>query len=275
MGLFCHYGWPNWLDIWSPRFVRTFARYAAEAAKLVLRVEGPGAYYCPINEISFWAWAGGDAALFEPATRRKGSRLKRQLAAGAIAATKAIKKIDGEARVICAEPVIQVTPGSGDADEVTDAENARLSQFDAVDMLLGKTAPELGGAPGLIDLIGLNYYPDNQWYFNGGSGGFIPMGHYAYRPLREILGEVHERYGKPLLIAETGAEGTARAAWLHYVGSEVAAALRRGVPMEGMCIYPILRLPRLVRRAALCGWPVFHARTRRRTDGGRRAGLGT
>ena len=50
----CHYGWPGWLDIWSPEFITAFARYAAEAADLVCRISGAG-FYCVINEISFWA----------------------------------------------------------------------------------------------------------------------------------------------------------------------------------------------------------------------------
>jgi hypothetical protein len=46
-----------------------------------------------------------------------------------------------------------------------------------------------------------------------------------------------------VLVAETGAEGTARAAWLHYVASEVRAALEDGVPVEGVCLYPVVDYP--------------------------------
>ena len=31
-----------------------------------------------------------------------------------------------------------------------------------------------------------------------------------------------------------------RAAWLHYISEEVRGAIRAGVPMEGMCLYPVL-----------------------------------
>jgi hypothetical protein len=236
----CHYGWPNWLDIWSPEFVPAFARYAAAAAEIVCRTSGVGGFYCAINEISYWAWAGGKMALFAPASHEKGAQLKRQLASAAIAATKAIKRVDADARFICAEPLIQVTSPSGDPEDVVAAEQSRLSQFEALDMLLGNLAPELGGEPDLIDVIGLNYYPDNQWYC---GGGFIPMGHFAYRPFRSMLAEVYARYRRPLFIAETGAEGSARAAWLHYVASETAAARGDGIPVEGLCIYPILDYP--------------------------------
>ena len=89
-------------------------------------------------------------------------------------------------------------------------------------------------------MVGLNYYPDNQWYHGGPT---IPMGHHAYRPLGEMLAEAHARYRRPLLIAETGAEGCGRPAWLHYVCSEVHAAMEAGVPVGGVCLYPVADYP--------------------------------
>ena len=107
-------------------------------------------------------------------------------------------------------------------------------------MLTGNAAPELGGRPDYLDIAGLNYYPDNQWFVKGGT---IPLGHDLYRPLHDLLAEFHARYGRPLYLAETGAERSARAAWLHYVAGEVRAALAQGVPVEGICLYPILDYP--------------------------------
>jgi hypothetical protein len=46
-----------------------------------------------------------------------------------------------------------------------------------------------------------------------------------------------------MIIAETGAEGGARPAWLHYVLGEVAAAVGGGVPVEAVCLYPIHDCP--------------------------------
>jgi hypothetical protein len=42
-----------------------------------------------------------------------------------------------------------------------------------------------------------------------------------------------------LLVSETGAEASARPSWLHYVCGEVGAAMSRGVPVAGICLYPI------------------------------------
>lgn len=110
--------------------------------------------------------------------------------------------------------------------------------------LTGRTEPELGGAPDIVDAIGLKHYPENQWY-HGGS--MIPMGHHGYRPLADMLAdmlaEVSQRYDKPIFISETGAEGSGRPAWLHHVCDEVREAMQRGVPVRGICLYPIATYP--------------------------------
>jgi hypothetical protein len=58
-----------------------------------------------------------------------------------------------------------------------------------------------------------------------------------------LLADCHDRYGRPLLIAETGAEGSARAAWLHYILQEVRGARAGGADVTGVCLYPILDYP--------------------------------
>ena len=236
----CHYGWPDDIDIWSSAFADRFAAFSRAAARLVRDETGDVPSYCPVNEISYWAWAGGETGRFNPAAHGRGDALKRQLVRAAIAAIDAIREVDPRARFICAEPLVHIDPGSGDPQVVAEAETYRSSQFEALDMIAGRTAPELGGKPEYLDLVGVNYYPDNQWYIGGST---IPMGHHAYRPLRDMLVEAYERYRRPLLIAETGAEGSGRPAWLHYVGAEVRSARTRGVPVEGICLYPVADYP--------------------------------
>ena len=58
-----------------------------------------------------------------------------------------------------------------------------------------------------------------------------------------MLAEVHARYGRPLLLAETGIEAHERVGWMETVGREVRAALAAGVPVEGVCWYPIANHP--------------------------------
>jgi beta-glucosidase/6-phospho-beta-glucosidase/beta-galactosidase len=236
----CHYGWPDGLDIWTPAFVDRFTQFAAAAAQLVVRETGRSGWYCPVNEISFWAWDGGQMGGMNPRTKGRGGELKRQLLRAAIGATAAIREVDPGARFVVSEPLIHITTGSEHPDHIVEAESARLFQFETVDILTGRAEPQLGGQPGFLDAVGANFYPHNQWYHFGPP---IPFGHHHFRPLSEMLQEQHSRFGLPVFISETGAEGSARASWIHYVCSEIAIARDNGVPVTGVCIYPITAFP--------------------------------
>lgn len=236
----CHYGYLDGLDIWSSAFPERFARFSRAAAKFLREQGDEVSYFCPVNEMSYWAWAGGDMARFNPGARRRGGELKRQLARAAIQSIAAIREVDPRARFIVAEPSIFVYPMGDSAEALADAENYRLAQFEAHDMLTGAREPELGGSPDKLDIVGVNFYPDNQWVLGGAP---IPLGHHNYRPFREMLKETWQRYGRPVIVSEFGAESTARPAWLYYVAQEVAAAREAGARVEGMCFYPVLDYP--------------------------------
>jgi hypothetical protein len=230
----CHYGWPDHLDIWSAAFVNHFARYAKAAAQVIRDESDAVPLYCPINEISYWAWAGGEVGRMNPCATRRADELKRQLVRAYLAAVSAIRGVDPRARFIVAEPLINVV---GEGGARAPAEEYRQAQFQAHDMLAGRREPQLRGTADSLDIVGVNFYPHNQWYIGGDT---IPLGHHAYRPLREMLLEVSRRYGRPLLISETGAEGDARPYWLHHVCAETFHAMQAGARIEGICIYPIM-----------------------------------
>jgi hypothetical protein len=107
-------------------------------------------------------------------------------------------------------------------------------------MLSGALWPGLGGSQSYLDVIGLNYYNFNQWHIEGGE---LQPSDTGYRALSQMLEEVYLRYERPLVIAETGAEGDLRRPWLAYVADEVFLARARGVPVEGLCLYPVLDYP--------------------------------
>ena len=92
-----------------------------------------------------------------------------------------------------------------------------------------------GGNEAHLDVIGINYYDRNQWW---NFGQTIRRGDPEYRPFREILMEVSARYERPMLISETGTENEARPDWLAYIAGEARAAIRAGVPLYGICLYP-------------------------------------
>jgi hypothetical protein len=238
----CHYGWPDGLDIFSAAFVERFARYCGAFAKLHLQETGRPPMVCPVNEISFFAWAGGEAGLINPALteRDHGDALKRQLVRAALAGTRAVREAAPGARILAIDPIINVVPRPDQ--DPAEAAGVNEAQFEAWDMLAGRLCPELGGAPEMLDVIGANYYWNNQWLHGGEREAVVPPDP-RYRPLHDLLATLHARYGRPIFLAETSIEGDARAPWLRSVGEEIMAALRAGVPLEGICLYPVLSHP--------------------------------
>jgi beta-glucosidase/6-phospho-beta-glucosidase/beta-galactosidase len=235
----CHYGYPDHLELGTDAFAQSFARFAAEAVRVHRSITGRPALICPMNEINFFAWAVNNGH-FAWGKGAPTGWVKRHLVIAALAAVEAIRSADPECRIFWAEPLVHILPRN---DEPEVAEAARLhreSQFESCDMLLGRLAPELGGGDHGADAIGLNYYPDNQWIKDGST---IPLGHHDYVPLSDLLVEAYERFRKPLFISETGCERSARPSWFHYVCSEVREAQSRGVPVQGICIYPVTSFP--------------------------------
>lgn len=246
-----HYGWPDGLNIWSAGFVDRFARFVRATAAVLLDETGGPIYVTPVNEISFVAWGGGDAGFLNPFGKGRGPELKAQLVRASIAAIEAVREINPGARIIHAEPIIHIATDPDYPEEGPAAEAYRQSQFQAWDMIGGRLCPELGGRPEYLDILGANYYSNNQWIHQDPDlprsrrrkDVLLPPSHPLHRPVREILGEVYARYSRPLFIAETGIEGDARPSWLRYIGQEARAAAAAGVQLEGVCLYPIIDYP--------------------------------
>ena len=236
-----HYGWPDHLEILSSAFVERFARFAQNAARVIQEESGAPPVLSVVNEISFMAWAAGTVGIFHPFRHRQGPAIKRQLVRATIAATAAVREVAPQARFIQIDPLIHVTHDPQDRRSRALATRLTEAQYEAWDMVAGRVEPELGGSEDNLDLIGVNYYPHNQWI---AEGPHIPWsGDARYRPLRLLLAGILERYGRPVLIAETGTEGAARAPWLRYICQEVAAMLRQGGEITGICLYPVLNHP--------------------------------
>ncbi len=240
-----HYGWPDYLDVFKPAFVDRFARFAGAVARFVKDNTSTAPVYTPVNEISFLAWAAGQVGYFHPFAKGRGGALKQQLIRAAIAASEAIWAADPRARLVTAEPVIHVVPPRGKARYAGAAARKRLSQFEAWDMLSGRLSPELGGQPRYLGAVGVNFYHDNQWQHPGAKrlGWDEHPLDARWLPFHRLLQEVWARYERPLFVAETSHFGVGRAAWLRAVTTEVQTARALGVPLLGVCLYPILDRP--------------------------------
>lgn len=234
----CHFGLPDDVDPWSGDLVDRFAHFAAAAARVVAEECGHAPVWCPVNEMSFWAFAAGDRKDFAPFGNGRGREWKRQLVRLAVAGGRAVRGVDPRARLMHIDPVIHIVPDHATAPGK--AEEGRLSMFEAWDMIAGRRDPDLGGSPDLLDIVGVNFYANNEWVDHG---RVLAPGDPSYRPLRDILGEVFARYGRPIVVAETGTEGPAGVAWLRAVCDEARVARESGVPVEGLCVYPIMDYP--------------------------------
>jgi beta-glucosidase/6-phospho-beta-glucosidase/beta-galactosidase len=236
-----HYGFPDDINIFGESFPQRFAHFAEAFAQFHRRATGRAPIVCPVNEISFFSWIAGDIGRFHPFAVGRGDELKKQMVRASIAAIEAVWSVCPRARVVHTEPAVYVTARPEQPEFFWEAESYRLAQYEAFDMLSGRLAPELGGKPEYLDILGLNYYLHNQWFFPDRE--MISPDSECYRPLREILLEIHERYCRPMFIAETGTEDDLRPEWFRYVADESRAAINFGVDLHGICLYPILNHP--------------------------------
>jgi beta-glucosidase/6-phospho-beta-glucosidase/beta-galactosidase len=234
-----HYGCPDHIDPAGEDFPERFTEFALAALEVQQGVSRRAPLVIPLNEINFMSWAV-EVGYFRRVGPEEPGVFKRQLVRTGIHAARAIRSAYPDATILWAEPLVHIAPRSQHRRDLKAAEAARQGQFEAYDWIVGRAAPELGGDPSLADCIGLNFYPHNQWYNEGPT---VPMGHHENRPLADMLVEVAERYGKPIFLSETGAEGSGRASWFHYVCTEVRDAMDRGAQVEGICWYPITAYP--------------------------------
>lgn len=237
----CHYGWPDDVDIFRPEFVDRFARFCSAAAKFVREHTDEVPFYAPINEISFFAWGASRNVIF-PFAHDRDPEIKEQLVRAAIAGSEAVWAVDKRARFVCPEPIMHVVPARKRPDMAADAARDTESQFEAWDMIAGRVNPKLGGNPKYLDIVGTNFYYSNQWEL-GGKGRLVweqePRDD-RWVPLHKLLQTVWERYRRPLFIAETSHIGVGRGRWIREIAQEVHVARLNRVPVEGICLYPVI-----------------------------------
>ncbi len=236
----CHYGWPHDLDIFGSQFVDRFARFARAAARVVADHSDDVPFYSPVNEISFFSWAATRDFMY-PFAHGRDNELKRQLVRAAIAAMSAIREVDARARFTFPEPLINVVVAPDEPHRAQEALDYTASQFEVWDMLCGRFAPELGGAPEYLDIIGVNFYASNQWQTNAHRLRWEEEPRDPrWVPLHKMLADLWKRYKRPFYLAETSHIGVGRARWIEEIANEIYTARQQNIPIEGICLYPIL-----------------------------------
>ena len=143
-----HYGYPEDLNIFSDEFRKRFADYCHAVARY-LRMHQDGPYYfTPINEPSYFAWAGGDQRRFAPHCAGRSAELKIALARACIEGINAIRTVLPEARMVNVDPICRVV-APANCPELAEAAHQYndFTIFESWDMICGRVMPELGGSP--------------------------------------------------------------------------------------------------------------------------------
>lgn len=243
-----HFDYPDYLDPFTEDFPKAFAAYALQTLARIRRYEDGILFLSPLNEISFFSFMGGHGDGWAPFAGEEGAgyQLKRQLVRAALAAMQAIWRVDRNVRFIHADPLMYRLPGPGEPQEV--AETARYFneevRYQSWDMLSGKLEPELGGSGEFLDVLGINYYLHNQQYIYREErpleDASLPLDHPARLPFDRMLQEVYARYGRPMLVTETGSVGPLRPQWWVHLLPQIEVARQEGLPLYGVCAYPFL-----------------------------------
>jgi hypothetical protein len=243
----CHFGFPDDLTPLHPHFTERFVSLSRAFVRF-FRSQRPSdvLIVTPINEVSFLSWLGGDVCGTSPYCNGHGWAVKYALMKAYIRAIAAMNEDDPTIRIMTTEPLVNMVPPlDADAYAIALATERHLEQYQVLDMLCGNICPELGGKPEYLDIIGCNFYFNNQWVV--GTEEFLPwlneQGDRRWRPLRSLLFEVYERYHRPVVLSETSHPKEDRPSWLGYVTDECSQLLSKDVPLRGVCWYPIIDRP--------------------------------
>lgn len=243
----CHYGYPDDLDPFSDEFVARFAAYSKAAAQYIIARTKPPYFFSPINEITFLSFMGAEWGWVAPYTKTKEDRFKLRinLCKAAIAAVKAIRTVEPFARMIHFDPLVNVVAPRDRPDQQHAAWNETFADtFVAWDILYGRLHPELGGSPEILDIVGPNCYWFGQMEYRT-SGPHQPLEENDDRvvPAADLIQLVWSKYGRPMIIAETGTFAEKRPLWLKDIVEESLAAINKGVDLQGICLFPAVDMP--------------------------------
>lgn len=241
----CHYGLPDGCDPFSNECLERFVDYCRAAAELVCGRTGSPRFFTPVNEITFFSGAGTDMGWMYPFAKGRYHELKRALCRMAIEGAKAIREVDPGARMVHVDPIVHAVAPHDRPDLADEAwDKAYREAYEAWDMLAGRLAPELGGSPEVLDIVGVNVYNFSQAE-HGPDGAREILGPRdpRRRPLGELLVYAWERYRRPVIIGETSGHKEHRPEWLRMTMEESMKAINSGVDLHGVCLYPCVDIP--------------------------------
>ena len=245
--------YPRWLrrGFADRRFPAAYLRYTEAFATRYPWVEE----YTLLNEPFTTFFLCGQEAVWPPHLRGlKGFlTLATNVFPAVAAASRAYRDLLPGARHVWADTCERHTAAVPDAGRHTEVCNDR--RFFLLDLFTGRALEPgrpfvdqvraargdalLAMEPGVIDVLGLDYYAHNQWQYQDRAGrGVCPSPDPV--PLGDLILEYHGRYRLPCMLAETNIRGFSsdRAAWLKYTLEQCERARAAGVPLDGYCWFP-------------------------------------
>lgn len=243
----CHFGFPDDLTPLHPMFARRFAHLCRAFVKKYRSLVPDGALIItPINEVSFLSWLGGEVKGTSPYCINQGWEVKYMLMKAYIEGIEMIKETDPSVRIMVTEPLVHISASDpSDPDLCFAAQEKHQEQFQVLDILSGKMCPELRGKEEYLDIIGVNFYFNNQWTLN--EHQCIPWDcdppNPMWRSLSSLVEEVYLQYRRPVVISETSIPEHKGYSWLKMIHKECIKIIKKEIPLYGCCIYPIIDRP--------------------------------
>jgi hypothetical protein len=242
-----HFGYPDDLTPLHPTFAKRFASLCRSFVQFYRSVDKDSTIIVtPFNEVSFISWLGGEVGATVPYCRGYGWEVKYAMMKAYIEGVQVLLSEDSNIRILVTEPLINVVAelNAGD-DDLETAARSHESQFQVFDILSGRSYPELGGRPEYLDIIGCNFYFNNQWVAGTFEG--LSWKNELHDPrwssLSGLLRKVFSRYGRPVMLAETSHPGIEKPEWIRYIANEVEQLLNDKSDFWGVCWYPIIDRP--------------------------------
>jgi beta-glucosidase/6-phospho-beta-glucosidase/beta-galactosidase len=255
-----HFGTPLWLRqaAGDPEFPEALERFA-EA--LVTRYRKTVRRWCPCNEPLILALFSGDFGFWPPHARKWIGYMPvlSRVVQATSRAIRAIRRADPQAEVILCDNVEQFRSRAPALREEVSRRNLR--RYLAMDLLLGRVdrhhplfewvtnygMSELdlewfATHPQRPDILGIDYYPNSEWQLESTAMGIqqrrseTPLGLYG------ICRAYYQRYGLPLMLTETSADGLAinREIWLEQTIEDCRRLREDGIPMLGYFWWPMI-----------------------------------
>jgi hypothetical protein len=243
----CHFGFPDDLTPLHPLFPKRFAAVCKAFIRFYRSVDPHSTIIItPINEVSYISWLGGESCATVPYCKGYGWEVKYALMKAYIAGIEAVKEEDNNVRILTTEPLVNMVPPFDATDEQLEyTRSTHENQFQVLEILAGNMCPELNGRPEYLDILGFNFYHNNQWIST--TFDYLPWKNEfddpRWKALHELLTEAYRRYCRPMVLSETSHPAEHRPYWIDYIADECALLIENQIPLWGICWYPVIDRP--------------------------------